>query len=518
MSESEIALRPASACAPVISAAPSASRERAIGWIKWAFSFPAMLGAALVARVFYDVRNFFVDPDLWWHLRNGELILATHRWPITDPYSFTVHGRPWLLYEWLGEVAIAGFYRIGGLIGLETFLIVVGSMVAIALYVLATIRSGNSKAAFVAAGLASCLMTGQFTLRPQMLAYLFLILALIILGLFRKGKQSAIWFFPALMLIWVNTHGSWEIGIGILFVFWIGGLFRFQLGGIVAQKWTATERRKISLAFLLSVAVLPLTPYGTRLAAVPFQMATSTPIGMANISEWRPMPFDQPDGKIFLALVLGFFLAQFAMKLDWRFDEVALLFGSTVLACIHLRCLLIFVPLFVPLLARVFASWLRPYARAKDKYILNGILMAAMAGGIIHYFPSRTFIESKVAEAFPVEAVAYIHQHPIAGPMLDNYGFGGYLVWSGQQVFIDGRADLYEYEGVLNDYMQLMMMKPGGLDVLRRYHIESCLLQKDEPLSVVLTALPDWQQVYSDKTSAIFVRRKPWGGPSVSGR
>src|SRR3981081_2126860 len=74
-------------------------------WFVWlmqrVFSFPAMLGSALVGAAFYAARNFAVDPDLWWHAKNGQNILATHYWPTTDPFSFTVAGTPWLSYEWL---------------------------------------------------------------------------------------------------------------------------------------------------------------------------------------------------------------------------------------------------------------------------------------------------------------------------------------------------------------------------------------------------------------------------------
>ena len=69
------------------------------------FSFPAMLGSVLVGAAFYAGRGFAVDPDLWWHAKNGQNILATHYWPTTDPFSFTVAGTPWLAYEWLGDVA-----------------------------------------------------------------------------------------------------------------------------------------------------------------------------------------------------------------------------------------------------------------------------------------------------------------------------------------------------------------------------------------------------------------------------
>src|ERR1700683_3659091 len=66
------------------------------------FSFAAMLGTCLIGRVFLSLRSFQVDPDLWWHIKVGEGILATHHWPTTDAYSFTVAGQPWVSYEWLG--------------------------------------------------------------------------------------------------------------------------------------------------------------------------------------------------------------------------------------------------------------------------------------------------------------------------------------------------------------------------------------------------------------------------------
>src|SRR5262245_21416084 len=73
---------------------------------RWAFSFPAMLATFIIGRVFYEGRAFSVDPDLWWHIRVGQDILATRYWPTSDPFSFTVAGVPWMAYEWLGDVAI----------------------------------------------------------------------------------------------------------------------------------------------------------------------------------------------------------------------------------------------------------------------------------------------------------------------------------------------------------------------------------------------------------------------------
>ncbi len=475
-----------------------------------AFSFPAMLATFLVGRVFYEGRAFFVDPDLWWHIKTGESILATHHWPTTDPYSFTVAGQPWLAYEWLGDVLFATVARVGGVRGLATLLIALGSSVILALYAFTTLRSGNSKAGFVASGLLVSLAAASFNLRPQMLGYLFLIVTLIALERFRQGKPRALWFLPLLFLLWVNTHGSWIIGLGTVFVYLASGLFQFRLGGLEARRWTPAERLRLEFVFLLCLAAVPLTPYRTRLAVYPFEVASSLPVSVANIQEWQPMPFNFLGGKLFLALVLAFVFLQIAFRFTWRLEELALFLFGTMMACLHVRFLLIFVPFFAPLFAVVLARWLPPYDRAKEHYALNAALMALVVAAMVWYFPSRTDLERIVSRQFPVEAVAYLRLHPVPGPMFNTYGFGGYLVWSRapeHKVFIDGRSELYERGGLLADYMHITLLEPGALAVLRNYGVQACLLGPGEPLATVLAALPDWQRIYSDHTSALFVRR-----------
>ncbi|HVB55828.1 MAG TPA: hypothetical protein VNE63_05255 [Candidatus Acidoferrales bacterium] len=488
------------------------SRSAATRLLRWAFSFPAMLASLLVGAVFAAGRTFHVDPDLWWHIKAGETILATHHWPTTDPYSFTVAGQPWLAYEWLGEVLLGAVSRVGGVLGLDLLLIVLGSAIVLALYAFATLRTGNSKAGFVASALLLVLATASFTLRPQMLGYLFLILTLIALERFRQGKHGAIWFLPVLMLAWVNTHGSWIIGMGTIFVYWMSGLAEFQIGGIEAKKWTPAERRSISCVFLLSLLALPITPYGARIAASPFEFAFSLPLNVKYIEEWQSMSFSLLGGQIFLALLLGIILAQVMFRFTWRVEEFALFLFGTMMACMHVRFLLIFVPFFAPLLASIVSRWMPAYNRAKDKFALNAAIMACVAVALIHYFPSHTELQQSVAKQFPVAAVQYLNSHAVPEPMFNNYGFGGYLVWTRgpeHKVFIDGRGDVYERGGVLSDYLHISHLKPGALDVLRGYGVQSCLIERDEPLATLLSASPDWKRIHADDVSALFVRRKP---------
>ena len=285
----------------VIERSPSSQYWNISSAARWVFSFPAMLAMFIVGRVFYEGRSFAVDPDLWWHIKVGQNILATRHWPTTDPFSFTVGGTPWIAYEWLGDVAIGAVAKLGGLLGLDIFLIVLASIVMLSLYGYATMRSGNSKAGFVAAGLLCSLAYASFNLRPQMFGYLFLILTLIALERFRQGKPKALWFLPLLFLVWINTHGSWIIGLGVIFVFWASGLWEFHLGSVSAKRWSFTERLRLELVFMLCLAAIPFTPYGTRLAAYPFTVASALPLNVGNILEWQPMPFNVAGGKLFLA-------------------------------------------------------------------------------------------------------------------------------------------------------------------------------------------------------------------------
>ena len=220
------------------------------------------------------------------------------------------------------------------------------------------------------------------------------------------------------------------------------------------------------------------------------------------------MPFDLVTGKIFLTLLIAFFSAQVAFRFSWRLQELLLFLFGAAMACLHVRFLLLFVPFFVPLAAAILARWAPPYFQHKDHPLINFAVMTAIIFAMAWYFPSRSELEQKIANQFPVGALKYISAHPVPGPLFNSYGFGGYMVESGYKTFIDGRGELFEQTGVLGDYMHVIRVKPGALKVLTAYGIRSCLIERDEPLAVVLAALPDWRQIYSDNVAAVYTKRE----------
>jgi hypothetical protein len=486
--------------------------------VKKIFSFPALLGVLLVGGMFVPLRNFWVDPDVWWHIKVGATILSTHHWPTTDPYSYTVYGAHWIAYQWLGEVVIAFFAGHWGLRGMMVLDLILAAAILFALYALVTRRCRNSKAAFVACVFFLPLVYSSLSLRPQMLAYLFLLFTLIILEFFREGHTGALWLLPPLFLVWVNTHGIFTLGLFALGVYWICGLQEIHWPGVDSRRWTAPERVRLEIVALLILIALIITPYGAELLLYPLDLAYSQQIMMANIIEWQPVMTDPTVGKIFLIFVVAFIFAQVTLRLRWRLEELVLLLAGIAGACLHLRLILIFVPFTAPLFGVILARWVEPYDPAKDKYALNVALMALVVGAIIGFFPSRADLESIMKQKWPVRAVAYLRQHPAPKPMLNSYEYGGYLIWQMadvNKVFIDGRADIYVRTGVFLDYLRIARLELPAPFLLNAYNVQSVLLGREETLVTLLDASPDWQKIYGDPISVLYVRRPHPAGKST---
>ncbi len=176
------------------------------------FSFPVMLAGLLAVLAVLTVRSRFDDPDLWWHLKTGEIVWTTRSIPRTDLFSYTTHHHAWIAHEWLSQVLIYGGYRFAGYSGLMLWLCFFAAALLIAGYALCSLYSGNSKAGFLGAMLVWLFATVGFSIRPQMVGYVLLLVELLLIHLGRV--RNPLWFFglPPLFAIWVNCHGSffWE--------------------------------------------------------------------------------------------------------------------------------------------------------------------------------------------------------------------------------------------------------------------------------------------------------------------
>ena len=491
------------------------------------FSFPVFLGVLLFAGAFFGTLaegkkggTLFGEGDTWWHIRAGEEILDTHQLPHHESYSWTAAGTEWIAYEWLGEVAMAAVYRAGWLRGLKLLQLFLTGGMLVLLYAYAAMRCGNVKAAFAVCALAVPVWAVFCSLRPQVIGYGFFLVVLLILERFRQGKNGALWFLPPLFVVWVNTHGTFVFGLLAIGAAWACGLRPFHRGGIENAAWTGGQRRQMEIAALASVVGLCLTPYSTRLAAYPLDIGFLQPLNIASIQEWMPIPTERFLGLVVFGSLLALLLFQILQPFHCRLDDLILLAIAAILAILHIRFVPLFLIISVPLLSIPVARWLPRYDEGRDRHALNAGLIATLAVAMGCSVPAQWQLQKAFAASFPIAATKYLQAHPEDGPLLNEYGWGGYLAWAHiprRGVFIDGRADVYERTGVLEDYLSITGLKPGAFGLLEKYGIRACLLQPDAPLSTALAESPKWEKAYSDSVSVVYVRRVIPPGTAVPG-
>jgi hypothetical protein len=494
----------------------SVADRRAQPWVllRKVSSFPVFLGALLLIATLIVASRFQVDSDTWWHLVVGQRILDVHSWPTAETYSFSARGSEWMAHEWLGEVLLALVARAGGLLALMRLLFGLAGTIVLLIYYYAFLRCRNPKAAFLATMLVLPLAGVWFSVHPQLLGYVFLLITLICLELFRQGRTRVLWLLPFVFLLWVNTHGTFLLGFFALGCYWLSGLIDVRSGSLVAIRWTVPERIQlmgVTLACLLAGCV---TPYGTRLLANPVQMIIRQQGITPDLTSWQPLPLNIWHGKLFLAFVLLFIIAVVTLRPIIKIEELALFLFAVVMTALHARALPLFAIVFAPLLADMLGRWVPNYEPDRDRHVLNVFLMAAIALGAASVFPSRHALEASVAGTYPAEAVEYLRQHPQPEPMFNDLGFGGYLLYGlgpRHRVFIDGRLEIYIPVGVWSDYLHITRLDPEAPGLLEEYHLQSCLIPSGSGLATFLQASPEWQKVYRDRLSVLFVR-KPAGG------
>jgi len=90
--------------------------------------------------------------------------------------------------------------------------------------------------------------------------------------------------------------------------------------------------------------------------------------------------------------------------------------------------------------------------------------------------------------------------------VLNGYGFGGYLIWSGVRPFIDGRADMYGGD-MLELYRKLYAGDPAtGEAALKRYDAAWTIFRPNAEVVAALDRQPGWRRLYTDEYAVVHVR------------
>ncbi len=475
----------------------------------------AFLGVVAIGLFAMAVRDI-TDPDVWWHLRTGQLILQNHAVFHADPYSFTKFGQPWVNHEWLSDVLIFSLYRMGGWAALVAAFAAMTS----AAFMLTLFRcAGRPYLAAVFAVWGAVASAPAFGIRPQIFS---LLLASVFLFLLERSYQrpSVLWCLPPLMLLWVNLHAGFALGILLIVAFLLGDLLD---AAFRSEPWAAGRFKRLGLTLAVCLMVIPLNPNGAKMYWYPFQTLHSHAI-QGYISEWASPNFHQ--GMYFptVALILAiFFLAAISPR-RLRPRDLLLLSITIWMVLAAARHVPIFAIVATPILSNlVYGAWWKDKREVNQvalahssrtvRLIFNGAVVAMFLVLCIlkvrHVVTNQGAIERQL---FPASAAAYLLQNRLPGPIFNSYNWGGYLIWTlypEYRVYIDGRTDLYDGPFFDQFASAYQVSNPSWPEALERWQIRTVLVPSDAPIASALRLRPDWRQVYQDSQAVLLEKTQP---------
>lgn len=452
------------------------------------FAVLAVSAATLIALRFNPV----YDPDSFWHLATARWIAAHRAIPTVDAFSHTARGRPLLFVDALADGILYGAWSLGGYAAMALTTGVLG-----ALAVSISLRHKRIDASLLTAAPLIAAVIFRVTPRPQTFALPCFAALLATLDAARARPR---WLYaaPALVALWQNLHPSAPLGVAAVGAFALAETLRTR--DARALRWWAALAGSC-LALLCTHRPLD------RLAA---GLGHVSDVNMAElITEWSPLL--RRDGATPYAY--GFYallaLSLAGLGASWRARsprvEHALLGALAAAQAFHAVRFVPFAALALAPLALEGASALLGPLRGSLRVALAA-LAAAVLGALIVLPQGHGWGAGVNASLFPVGAARFLEAQRVAGRALNEFTFGGYLIWTltpRLPVFIDGRSmALYDPRFVDS---ALRAQPPALQGFLSRYDI-GVIVHRTSSLLTWAESLPGWSVVYFDDTAFVAVR------------
>ena len=422
------------------------------------------------------------------HLATGRLILSDGI-PRTDPYSFTAAGESWTVYSWLASAGMGVADRLAGGHGIQVARAVMCAALAALVWRLS--RPASALLGRITATAAVLLVgTSMWTERP-LLAGLVLMGVLVWMAEIEDGPM---WLAVPVMWIWVNSHGSFPLGLVYLAVRLIGR--RLDGGG--------TERLlRLAMAAAAGTLAGALNPLGPRLLVYPFELLSRHDL-LKRVSEWRSPDFSEPSNLVFLAALLA---ALWRIERRHRFEDglIAMVFGAAALLGVRN------VPTAMLALTPVLSRGLAGTATLRGDNRGRATAVAAVALLVTGLALTATALDRPAYDlrSYPVAQLDWMEEKGMLDARVATQDFVGNLIVArrgeGAGVFFDDRYDLYPRH-VVRDAIALLDGTEGWRERLDRYGIEVVLWERSQPLAALVDADAGWRVVSRDDDWVIAVR------------
>ena len=468
-----------------------------------------------------------VDPDLPGHVAYGLDHLRSGQLQRTDPYSYSALGDAWVNHEWVFELTSAWvFMRLGGggLVALQAF-----AWSATGALVLWRLRKGSRDLVpgAILYLLFAALAFAAITIRPQLFTYLLFAVLLVCLEEARGGRLWTLAAAGSLFALWVNLHGGFLAGLGVIGLYTLGLLLDAALKRGAPGDQEAPPARPwllfgLAAAACFAGAALTLAnPYGMGLHAF---LVESLGRPRPMIGEWRGVAFDA-QGVLFLLAIVGVFVAVWRRRSQTPAAHLAVLAVTAALGVRHAR----HVPFFA-IAACMFASGavaalyrryvpppeadLDPRAIQRLRALYVVVLVPALALSLA--WPQRDTLSLRLRpvgnSTFPTGALVYMDQVNLEGNVLCDFDWAQLVIWRHHprvHVFYDGRFRTVYSAAIEEAYFDFVapLPTPAWRRALDDWKTEWVLIPAGSPAAARMHEQPDWRVAYQDRQAVLFTKR-----------
>jgi hypothetical protein len=478
----------------------------------------ALIRVALALVLLVVISHTRADPDLWGHVLFGKDIVSGARVPDTDPYSFT-SDQAWINHEWLAESVMYVAFAVGGGVGL-VFL-----KMLVVLATLAFVWSGLKNQQVDTAGrdlLTALVVVGTFPqsnhVRPQVFS--IVAFAALVWILVRGGGVQRLLLIPILFAAWVNFHGGWIVGGGVLAIWTVLTL--------ATPAMPSSEKRVLFLASALALLGTLANPYGWEMWRF---LWTTVGFDRAEITDWQPL-YRLGPGFVALWAVLALAVAAGIVRAwrtgQWEFRRFGVVLTLAVASFEVSRLLSFFaiavVLLLGPDIAAAVSAFRRPPAGVERRstapaaIVATVIALVLIVGGIAASANNVTCVRIQPEQSEP-EVVAMVQQRHLRGRLVVWFDWGEYAIWHfapGLRVSIDGRRETVYTDRVMQEHLNFYYMPASREAFLAETRPDHIWLQADLP--VVSTLLADgWRALHRGPRS-VWLSRDGAPAPPVSDR
>ena len=323
------------------------------------------------------------------------------------------------------------------------------------------------------------------------------------------------------MVLWVNMHGMFVLGIIIWGIYLLGSLLDHP-----SWTWfTHPTTRSMLWGGILSLLATFLSPSGFKIWGAIASLGSSAYI-TSRIPEYQSANFHLPETWPFILLlmltIIGF--ARNINKMPWA--HILLVASFAAIALYTSRMIPLFAIVAVPVTASALSSWIHlefPESRflviekniSKMNLESNGIIWTFIVLiAVVLLFKSGKAIDPQGKgntfdeRFFPVQAVTWLNSHPQQGHMFNEFDWGGYLLLNlvpRQQIFMDGHTHIYG-EALTREYETVVTQGNDWQKILDKYQVEWAIVRANSPIANALKE-EQWQIIYQDNTATVL--RKP---------